>query len=327
MSCFKPITAYQAEPGAPLLFAKDEWGKTARGGGYQWLQIACGQCIGCRLERSKDWALRCIHEAQMHKKKCFVTLTYDDKHLPPDRSLDYRHYQLFMKRLRKSAWQGMNQENSECRADRHKGKFGTDNAVIRFYMGGEYGDQYGRPHYHAILFGVDFGDKVYHGKTPAGSKIYVSATLDKLWGKGYASIGDVTFESAAYVARYIMAKKTGDEEKHYYNIIDPETGEIHKRKKEFNNMSRRPGIGAAWMEKFHSDIYTTGKAVVRNAKTNPPRYYDKIYKNIDELALEGIQYARLVEAMAQAHDNTPERLRVKEEVQKARIRSLQRRIK
>lgn len=81
------------------------------------------------------------------------------------------------------------------------------------------------------------------------------------------------------------------------------------------------------MEKFHSDIYTTGKAVVRNAKTNPPRYYDKIYKNIDELALEGIQYARLVEAMAQAHDNTPERLRVKEEVQKARIRSLQRRIK
>lgn len=277
----------------------------------------------------------------MHRYKSFVTLTYDDKHLPTDRSLNYRHYQLFMKKLRKAvpprpkgceAGGGTNNHNNSSKiADdapqktvaRHLLTEGT----IRFYMGGEYGDQYGRPHYHAILFGVEFADRVYHGKTPAGSKIYISETLDKLWGKGYASIGDVTFESAAYVARYIMAKRTGDGEKHYYNIIDPETGEIHKRKKEFNNMSRRPGIGAAWMEKYHSDIYTTGKAVVRNAKTNPPRYYDKIYKKIDELALEGIQYARLVEAMAQAHDNTPERLLVKEEVQKARIRSLQRRIK
>lgn len=268
--------------------------------------------------------MRCLHEKQQHKNSAFITLTYNEENLPENRTLVHRDFQLFFKRLRKAAWQGMNQENSECRADRHKGKGGTVVPRIKFYMCGEYGETHGRPHYHSLLFGVDFADRIYQGKTPSGEKIYRSPKLETLWPHGYSSTANLTFESAAYVARYVMKKRTGDGEKYEYKILDPETGEIISKKKEYNAMSRRPGIGKTWIEKYKNDVYTTGKVIVRGHKNNPPRYYDKQMKKIDQLQLEEKQYERFLEALQQIEHRTPERLAVQEQVAAAKTKSLQR---
>ena len=118
----------------------------------------------------------------MYDDNCFITLTYSNQHIPADGSLDVRVFQKFMKRLRK--------------------RFGDG---IRFYHCGEYGSLLGRPHYHACLFNFDFPDK-YLWKENNGQKLYRSPSLEELWPYGYSSIGTVTFESAAYVARYILKR-------------------------------------------------------------------------------------------------------------------------
>ena len=166
-------------------------------------KLPCGQCVGCRLERSRQWAIRCMHEAQMHEDNCFITLTFNPESLD-DRSnpwsLDVRDFQLFMKRLRK--------------------KYG---AGIRFYHCGEYGELNKRPHYHACIFGFDFPDKRLWKVTNSGHRLYISESLDELWPFGFCTIGNVTFESAAYVARYIMKKVNGDAAADHYEWIDEDT--------------------------------------------------------------------------------------------------------
>ena len=169
------------------------------------------------------WAVRCMHEASMHMFNSFVTLTYDDDHLPEYNSLNYKHFQDFMKRLRKS----------------HNG--------VRFYMCGEYGEDFSRPHYHALLFNCFFPDRKKHSTGDSGSVIYTSEALTKLWPFGFSSIGDVTFESAAYCSRYIMKKVTGDLAESHYETVDLSTSEVSARVPEFNRMSLKPGIGAEWI--------------------------------------------------------------------------------
>lgn len=93
MTCFHPIQAYRDGDG-PVLFHDTGKGRP--------IKIPCGQCIGCRLERSRQWAMRCVHEASLHLDNCFITLTYNDQHIPSDAGLRLRDYQLFMKRLRKA---------------------------------------------------------------------------------------------------------------------------------------------------------------------------------------------------------------------------------
>ena len=152
MVCYHPITAWRSLEGRgangkwPLVFNKRD--------GYCDLevQVPCGQCVGCRLERSRQWAIRCVHEASLHSRNCFITLTYDDAHLPGI-SLVPRDYVLFMKRLRKM--------------------FG---AGIRFFHCGEYGSINFRPHHHAIIFNFDFEDKVLWS-VRSGVRLYRSAAL------------------------------------------------------------------------------------------------------------------------------------------------------
>lgn len=246
-----------------------------------------------------------MHEAQLHQENAFLTLTYDEAHLPPGRSLYYRHYQLFQKRLRRA----------------------NPKKKIRFYMCGEYGEQFDRPHYHSCLFGHDFPDKVYHAKTGSGSKIYTSAQLSALWPHGFSSIGSVNFESAAYVARYITKKITGDLAPSHYRYIDAETGETTERTPEFNHMSLKPGIGANWLKKYRSDVYPSGEVVMNGRTMRAPRYYDRDYKNHDQLAYEQLQYGRHLETIAHAADNTYDRLKAKEIVTTARMGLNQRKIK
>lgn len=308
---------------------------------FKTVTVPCRHCIGCKLKYSRDWAIRAVHEKQMHKHSCYITLTYAGD---AGYSLDYTHWQRFMRRLRKAAFRGRERarkDHSYCHRSRDQAialpsyarshidaqlltSFSQEQG-IRFYVGGEYGEKYGRPHWHALLYGIDFSDKLLHKANYQGDNIYTSQALQKLWPYGFSSIGELTFQSAAYVARYVMKKYTGDGNKTHYEIIDPDTGEIYLRKKEFNQMSRRGGLGSSWMTKYAADIYKAGgKVIMRGAKLNPPRYYDKLYKKVDQAALEGLKHARYLEALAQHEHHTPERLAVQELVTNARIRNLKR---
>lgn len=285
MACFHPLKAFQLESGE-VVFSE-------RGRVFRSLELPCGQCIGCRLERSRQWAVRCMHESQMHENSSFITLTYSDELLESP-SLQYRDYQLFMKRLRK--------KYPQC----------------RFYMCGEYGEDFQRPHFHACIFGVYFADRKFFRRLPSGSNIYTSNELDSLWGKGFASVGDVTFESAAYIARYCMKKVTGDAAAKHYECVVAETGEIVQRVPEFNKMSLKPGIGATWLEKFGSEVYPRDYVVVNGVKAKPPRYYDQRAEDVAKFEIEYVQMLRLEKAHASV-DNTPDRLAVREKCVNARL--------
>jgi hypothetical protein len=274
------------------------------------MQLPCGQCIGCRERRARDWALRCMHEAQLYEKNCFITLTYNDDHLPPGNSLVYDDFQKFMKRLR-FLYKG------------HR-PLADGTRPIRFYMAGEYGENFGRPHFHACLFNFDFDDKVLFKKAPSGELLYRSKKLESLWEFGYSSIGDVTFKSAAYVARYINKKITGKMADTHYETIDPETGEIIWRTPEFNKMSLKPGIGADWLKKYQSDVFPHDYVISKGNKLPVPRYYNKIFKCSNPFEWDEVSHERYVNSRKNLDDNTKERLLVKKQVHLAKMSKLKR---
>lgn len=304
MPCFHPLQAFKTAAGE-VVFHESARHDIVRG-----LTLPCGQCVGCRLERSRQWAVRCLHEASLYEHNCFITLTYNDENLPEDLSLHYEHFQKFMKRFRK-AHKGIDPDA--------KGQY-----PVRFYMAGEYGEKYGRPHFHACIFNFDFDDKKFHKTTDAGSKLYISEKLQRLWPYGFTSIGDVNFQSAAYVARYIMKKVNGQLQESHYEFVNPDTGEISKRKPEFTKMSLKPGIGQGWYDKFKDDVYPHDYVVVNGRKVRPPRFYDKKFKAEDPISFEWIEYEREVKARDRYEDNTVERLAAKEKVAKARLSQLKR---
>lgn len=242
-----------------------------------------------------------MHEAQMHEFNSFITLTYNDEHLPPDGSLKKKHYQDFMKRLRRK----------------------YDGMKIRFFHCGEYGDKDARPHYHAILFGIDWPDRKLF-TIRKGIPTYTSQALEDLWQKGFCTVGDVTFESAAYVARYVMKKVTGDRAAEHYQSVNALTGELHQIAPEYITMSTKPGVGHAWYKKFFSDIYPRDFTVTNGKEGAVPRYYDKLLEREQEKLLQQLKHKRVLRANEHAIDNTPERMRVREEVKQARIRLLKR---
>jgi len=261
--------------------------------------LPCGQCRGCRLERSRQWALRCVHEASLFEENCFVTLTYSDKHLPSNGSLNVKHWQGFMKRLR----------------SRHVGR------RIRYFHAGEYGSKYRRPHYHACLFNFDFADKKLF-RTDHGVRLFTSDHLDDVWGLGYCSVGTLTFESAAYCARYIMKKRLGDSvanDMHYLGC-DEITGELVELEPEYATMSRGGtgglgGIASEWYKKFPGDVFPGDDVVLRGRKMRPPRFYDCLYKAEDPEDFARIQAARKRAGYRAREDSTPERLAVRERCQ------------
>lgn len=267
-------------------------------GGLQ-KETACGQCIGCRLEYSRQWAIRCLHEAQLHKHNAYVTLTYNDKHLPPDGSLVHRDFQLFMKRLRKAADMGA-----------------RPHTPIRYYMSGEYGEKDRRPHYHALLFGAQFTDQVYHHTTASGQKLYTSTQLEQLWPLGYSTVGAVTFQSAAYVARYVMKKATTEHQKITELELEPE----------YSQMSRRNGIGENWIKKYKTDVYPHGLVVINGREIRPPKYYDKYYKKTNPIKHRKMINERQQQALEQMGDNSNERLDAKETVKRAQLNQLKRKL-
>lgn len=272
-----------------------------------YIQLPCGKCVGCVLERGRQWAMRCMDEASLYRENCFVTLTYDAKHLPWNRSLSKREFQLFLKRLRKFL-------GRDCLASE----------PLRYFGCGEYGPENGRPHYHILLFNVSFPDRVYLKTTPAGEKIYRSPSLEKVWTYGFSSVGDVTLKTAAYVARYNLKKIGGVVEKDGY--LRSSTGEILE--KEFVEMSRGSkkrgtgGIGRGWIEKFQSDVYPRGVRVIKGLDTPSCRFYDSRYEKVDPLGFARLKSLRSDRRVASALDNTPRRLLDKEVVKLSQIKLL-----
>lgn len=243
--------------------------------------IPCGQCIGCRLERSRQWAIRISHESSLYDHNCFITLTYMDKYCPS--SLDVREFQLFMKRLRK--------------------KFGSG---IRFFHCGEYGDLNQRPHYHACLLNFDFPDKkLYYVNN--GYNYYLSESLSDLWPYGIHLISDLTFDSAGYVARYVLKKLTGDSAVVYGD-----------RKPPYVTMSRRPGIGRAWIDKYLEQTYNHDFLVINGHKCLPPKFYDRILEESHPDWFNYIKEQRSAR-FSDSVDSTIDRLTIREECTERKI--------
>lgn len=268
------------------------------------IEVPCGQCAGCRLERSRVWAIRCMHENQLHQESHFLTLTYNDENLPDNNSLLPSDLQKFYKRLRK------------------RGK------KFRYYSCGEYGELNKRPHYHAILFGLELNDR-NHFTNFNGQPLYTSEEISRVWNCGHVVIGNVSFESCAYVARYIMKKRLGPDAWKNYGDLNKETGEIENwRIPEFTTMSRKPGIGKEWYDKYKNDVYqhgTDGKVIIRGGiPTIPPRFYEDKFNLEQPIVLDKIKHERRKKADEKSEDNTWRRLEVKEKVFEAKIKSLKR---
>lgn len=302
MSCDNPVAAFK-KPGGGITFNRKE--------GYIDLptKIPCGYCLGCRLDRTQQWAARCVHEAQLHVDKCFITLTYRDDALPRGGVLCLDHFQKFMKRLRKSMpFDGPRGERSE-----------PTQRKISFFHCGEYGPELGRPHYHALIFGYDFTDRTLWKKSPQGD-LYVSPTLERLWGHGFTTVGALTYESAAYTARYIMKKVAGDRaEAHYTRLLSD--GTIISLPPEYCTMSRRPAIGRAWIAKYHGEVFPDDFIVARGVKVRVPKYYDRYLEEFHPEAHAKIKLRRIAQqstADAKA-EQTPPRLKVRAEVKAAKV--------
>lgn len=303
MGCYSPVRAWRGpvSPSGkrPLVFKRPGDRQEAFP-----LRVPCGGCFGCRLEYSRQWALRCMHEAESHSENCVLTLTYRDEDLPAGGSLDYRDFDLFMKRFRLEA-----------------GK------PLRFYQCGEYGEKLSRPHHHVLVFGFDFPDKRLFTRTVNGSRLYTSDMADRLWRKGHTLVGDLTYESAAYVSRYVMKKIKGKKALDFYGEKLPEKC----------TMSRRPGIGAEWFAKFGRDVYPSDQVIVGGYPQKPPRFYDSRLELLDPTLFNRLKRARVVRGKRMVphvlangktimvDDNDSFRLVVKEEVKKAQMSSLKRR--
>lgn len=291
MPCFHPLSAWRDKPGVLAFKYHPGLGKA--------LQLPCGQCIGCRADRASQWAARIMHEAALHEENCFVTLTYAPEHLPPGGTLVPRDVQDFIRRLRRAL-------------PSHK---------LRYFLCGEYGEKFSRPHYHLCLFGWQFlPDRKVHRKTEFGN-LYTSVQLDEIWGLGQCQIGKLTTESAGYVARYSWKKITGKMARGYYSRVDAVTGEIFKMHPEFARMSLKPGIGDGWLQRFKSDVYPCDYVLQKGKKTRVPKFYDS---KLPRHELEELKLERRNRAKKHAGNNTPARLAVRKEVFRRRIEQLKR---
>lgn len=257
------------------------------------------------MDYSRQWAVRILHEAQMHDDNCVITLTYNDANLPIGDTLVKEHFTTFMKALRYS-----------LRPKR-----------IRFYHCGEYAEleedigkpqlesALGRAHYHACIFGHQFDDLEIFEEKESGN-IYTSETLSKIWGKGFVTVMDLTLNSAGYVARYICKKINGDKKLEHYKKICQVTGEIYPVQQEYATMSRKPGIGKKWWDQFKTDVFPSDDLIVLSSNSYhhvpTPKYYDTQLEKENPELFNNTKENRRIFAELHIKDNTLKRLKVRE---------------
>lgn len=246
------------------------------------LALPCGKCVGCVQDRASEWALRCEHEAKLWESNWFLTLTYDDVNLPSGGSLVLSHLQDFWKRAR-SRWTG-----------------------LRYFACGEYGEELGRPHYHALVFNLAPGD--LSRRTRADGKVmFSSPSLTETWGQGHVQVDSFSPAAAQYVCNYVR--------KRVYQGADSHYGD---KAPEFQVMSRRPGIGSGFVSKFLSDIYPDGFVTRRGgSRRKAPRFYDLTLEKVNPRMMRAVKRKRAAAAAANP-DGTGKRLVVREAVEEAR---------
>lgn len=282
-------------------------------------KIPCGNCVGCRLDYSRDWAARCSLEQLALQDRVgkdakelawFITLTYDDEHLPHEDmydnpTLNYKHLQDFWKRLRRYAeYHGLG-----------------DN--IRYYAAGEYGEKYSRPHYHAVVFGLCIPDLKPWAKNELNDQLYLSEMIADLWNHGFVTIGEFSWKTGAYVARYVMKKYKGKETIWY----DVKNVEYEKAM-----MSRRPGLAFDYFESHAEEIYKHDKIqLVDGQKITPPKYFDSLYAEVNPGRLAEVKQARSERAidkenarLIQSNYSEIQYFTVQENKKKAEIAALRR---
>lgn len=271
----------------------------------KYTEIPCGNCINCRLEYAKTWAMRCILEAKNYENNEMLTLTYNDENVPKVKGVNLKTGELeehetlvkkdvqdFLKRLRKNTGQN-----------------------FRYFMCGEYGAENNRPHYHLIMYNLKVEDKEVHHINKKGNKQYTSQSIEKIWGKGYISLCPVTYETCEYVARYVIKKQKGPNAKEQY--LD------RNQEPEYTCMSRRPGIANDYFENLKEGDYEKKKIWIQTSqalkKCKPSRYFDKLFEeyNPKEMARikqerRKIQERRLATILAQTDLNREEYLKVQE---------------
>lgn len=276
--------------------------------GPQWVPIPmpCGKCLDCNLKRSREMATRCVHEAKMHSEQnrssCFVTLTYSPENLPPGNNFDFSHTDQFMRALRR----------------KYKG--------IKSYGCAEYGDENGRAHYHLLLFGI-FPKDAYHWRNSPNPRmscpLYRSPQFEEFWPYGQIEIGHLTFQSSAYVCRYVMKK---------HRVSKEQTeAELKKFAEKAICISRRPGIGRTYIEKYWPEIYANSAVLIPGpndtiVKARIPRYYDKVAEQLKVIDLDKIKAERILKAQENKADLTRERMAVKAIFKAEQIKSLKRSI-
>lgn len=271
------------------------------------ITLPCGQCRGCRSDRAKAWGVRVSHEASLHEANSFLTLTYSDEHYPDDGSVHVRPLQLFQKRLRAA--------HSDLK--------------LRFFSCAEYGERNWRAHFHVIVFGYAFPDRVPYKREGSGFMQYISAELSDLWPFGFATTGDVSFRTGAYVAGYVLKKINGERAREHYRRPHPVTGEVVQLRPEFVTMSRRPGIGSVWFDRFAGDAFPSDFLIVEGKRTPVPPFYLRRLKAAEDPAKLvtpsfRVGVARKKRAACHADNNTPERLAVREEVAELKAKLLKR---
>lgn len=252
MPCFSPLQGWLSKKRNAATGKRSVVFNACDGLSNRPVDVPCGQCVGCRVEYSRSWAIRCMHEASLYDENCYITLTYDDDHLPERGTLLKKDCQDFLKRLRSRF------------ADKR----------IRYYLSGEYGDDELRPHYHALLFGFDLPDKK-HFSTRAGNPVWTSNLLEQIWGKGITEVSEVTFASAAYCARYMVKKFKGPPQvvEAYYDGLEPEFALMSRGARKGEH-----GIGYDYYQKHGKEIYQHDSVIINGREQKPPKYYDKMFE-------------------------------------------------
>lgn len=259
------------------------------------LTLRCGACIGCRIDRQTGWMIRMMHELQMAEKACFATFTYNDDCVPDDHGLRVEHWQEAAKRIRANI-----------------GDF-------RFFMAAEYGGDKLRPHYHAAIFGQDFtNDRVRVNVKGSPHYWWTNEAVTSAWRKGYVTVGELNSTTARYICNYMLKKVTGKKAKAAYERIDPLTGETWDVRPEFSTMSRRPGLGASWFDRYCDDVYPQDVVVLDGKKYRPPQFYDRLLQDRDPAMWRKVEARRNEWVQKHSEDLTPDRLEVKERIINAR---------
>lgn len=340
MSCYQPlvgvVTGTNLDTGKRIVSISKHGSNPVPLPGQEVIKVPCGRCIGCQLDYSKQWADRCLLELEDCKDACFVTLTYDNDHIPTvvGRSSDSggsfvhltlcrRDVQLFLKRLRKML--------SPC--------------TIRFFGCGEYGSRTFRPHYHLILFGWYPPDAVPYGMSQTNNPMFTSKILDRAWSfpsrrnllgeydspnktstsGGLVMVQRVNYATCAYTARYVTKKINSPRSSWYKDMgIEPP----------FSMMSRKPGIGRRYFDE-HPELWDYDSIHVATEDGGKsiyaPRYFKKLLADQDPIKAENLAAMRKAQAIErnaflEAESGLPidEYLDRQEEILLGKIKSLKR---